>query len=67
MGMQGLGKITGRGLPRGWPTLVCVGASCGKTLLAAGFLVRGATQFGEDGLGLLSRRERASYVGGVDR
>ena len=49
-GIQGLDEITGGGLPRGRPTLVCGGAGCGKTLLAAEFLVRGATQFGEPGV-----------------
>ena len=34
-GIQGLDEITGGGLPRGRPTLVCGGAGCGKTLLAA--------------------------------
>jgi circadian clock protein KaiC len=37
-------------LPRGRPTLVCGGAGCGKTLLAAEFLVRGATEFGDPGV-----------------
>ena len=45
-GVQGLDEITGGGLPRGRPTLVCGSAGCGKTLLAMEFLVRGATQFG---------------------
>ena len=49
-GIQGLDEITGGGLPQGRPTLVCGGAGCGKTLLAAEFLVRGATQFGEAGV-----------------
>jgi circadian clock protein KaiC len=49
-GIQGLDEITGGGLPRGRPTLVCGGAGCGKTLLAAEFLVRGAIQFGEPGV-----------------
>ncbi|HEY8503090.1 MAG TPA: circadian clock protein KaiC [Gemmataceae bacterium] len=49
-GIQGLDEITGGGLPRGRPTLVCGGAGCGKTLLAAEFLVRGATEFGEPGV-----------------
>jgi len=49
-GIQGLDEITSGGLPRGRPTLVCGGAGCGKTLLAAEFLVRGATQFGEPGV-----------------
>jgi len=49
-GIQGLDEITGGGLPRGRPTLVCGGAGCGKTLLAAEFLVRGAVQFNEPGV-----------------
>src|ERR1700677_5342534 len=49
-GIQGLDEITGGGLPRGRPTLVCGGPGCGKTLLAAEFLVRGAMQFGEPGV-----------------
>ena len=49
-GIDGLDQITGGGLPRGRPTLVCGTAGCGKTLLAMEFLVRGATQFGEPGV-----------------
>ena len=49
-GIQGLDEITGGGLPRGRPTLVCGGAGCGKTLFAAEFLVRGAVQFDEPGV-----------------
>jgi len=49
-GIQGLDEITGGGLPRGRPTLVCGGPGCGKTLLAAEFLVRGAVQFDEPGV-----------------
>src|ERR1039457_1525500 len=49
-GIQGLDEITGGGLPRARPTLVCGGAGCGKTLLAAEFLVRGAALFGEAGV-----------------
>ena len=49
-GIQGLDEITGGGLPRGRPTLVCGSAGCGKTLLAMEFLVRGATQYGEPGV-----------------
>src|SRR5438132_11564750 len=49
-GIQGLDEITGGGLPRGRPSLVCGGAGCGKTLLAVEFLVRGAVQFGEPGV-----------------
>jgi circadian clock protein KaiC len=49
-GIQGLDEITGGGLPRGRPTLVCGSAGCGKTLLAVEFLGRGAVQFGEPGV-----------------
>jgi circadian clock protein KaiC len=49
-GIQGLDEITGGGLPRGRPTLICGSAGCGKTLMAMEFLVRGATQFNEPGV-----------------
>jgi len=49
-GIQGLDELTGGGLPRGRPTLICGSAGCGKTLLAMEFLVRGATQHNEPGL-----------------
>src|SRR6476620_5660285 len=49
-GISGLDEITGGGLPKGRPTLVCGSAGCGKTLLAMEFLVRGATEFGEPGV-----------------
>ena len=49
-GIHGLDEITGGGLPKGRPTLLCGGAGCGKTLLAMEFLVRGATQFHEPGV-----------------
>src|SRR6186713_1811791 len=49
-GIKGLDEITGGGLPRGRPTLVCGSAGCGKTLLGLEFLVRGAVQFDEPGV-----------------
>jgi circadian clock protein KaiC len=49
-GIKGLDEITGGGLPKGRPTLVCGGTGCGKTLLAMEFLVRGTTEFGEPGV-----------------
>src|SRR3954451_12113065 len=49
-GIQGLDEITGGGLPRGRPTLVCGSAGCGKTLLSMEFLVRGATEYDEPGV-----------------
>ncbi|MEY2475740.1 MAG: circadian clock protein KaiC [Actinomycetota bacterium] len=49
-GISGLDEVTGGGLPRGRPTLICGPAGCGKTLLAMEFLVRGITQFDEPGV-----------------
>ncbi|MDB5329819.1 MAG: circadian clock protein KaiC [Phycisphaerales bacterium] len=49
-GISGLDEITLGGLPRGRPTLVCGGAGCGKSLFGIEFLVRGATQFNENGV-----------------
>jgi circadian clock protein KaiC len=49
-GIQGLDEITGGGLPRGRPTLVCGAAGCGKTMFAAEFLVCGALQYNEPGV-----------------
>src|SRR3972149_2563550 len=48
--IQGLDEITGGGLPKGRPTLICGGAGCGKTLFAMEFLVRGATLYDEPGV-----------------
>lgn len=49
-GIAGLDEVTGGGLPTGRPTLVCGSAGCGKTMLGAEFLVRGATQYDEPGV-----------------
>jgi circadian clock protein KaiC len=49
-GISGLDEITEGGLPQGRPTLVCGAAGCGKTMLAAEFIVRGATEMGEPGV-----------------
>ncbi|EJE50978.1 RecA-superfamily ATPase possibly involved in signal transduction [Acidovorax sp. CF316] len=49
-GISGLDEITEGGLPAGRPTLVCGAAGCGKTMLAAEFLVRGATEYDEPGV-----------------
>lgn len=48
--IQGFDEITGGGLPKGRPTLVCGGAGCGKTLFAMEFLVSGATIYNEPGV-----------------
>ena len=49
-GIQGLDELTGGGLPKERPTLLCGSAGCGKTLLAMEFLVRGAVDCGEPGV-----------------
>src|ERR1700733_11160314 len=49
-GIQGLDDVTGGGLPRGRPTLVCGSAGCGKTLFAMEFLVCGAMEYNEPGV-----------------
>lgn len=49
-GIQGLDEITGGGLPRGRPTLVCGGPGCGKTILSMEFLINGARLFDEPGV-----------------
>jgi circadian clock protein KaiC len=41
-GIQGLDEITGGGLPKGRPTLICGSAGCGKTMFAMQFLINGA-------------------------
>ena len=60
-GIQGLDEITGGGLPRGRPTLVCGAAGCGKTLMAVEFLVRGALNYNEPGV-LMAFEETADEL-----
>lgn len=52
-GIERLDHITGGGLPDGRPPLVFGGPGCGKTMLAAEFLVRGATRLDEPGVFML--------------
>lgn len=49
-GIEGLDEVTGGGLPRGRPTLICGSAGCGKTLFALEFVVHGAVRYGEPGV-----------------
>jgi circadian clock protein KaiC len=60
-GITGLDEITGGGIPRGRPTLICGGAGCGKSLMSMEILVRGITEFGEPGV-LVSFEEPARDV-----
>jgi circadian clock protein KaiC len=57
-GIHGLDAITGGGLPRGRPTLICGGAGSGKTLFGMEFLIRGIQHHGEAGV-FMSFEERA--------
>ena len=61
-GIQGLDEITGGGLPRGRTSLVCGGAGSGKTLLGLEFLVRGARDYGENGV-FMAFEETAKELG----
>jgi circadian clock protein KaiC len=68
-GIKGLDEITGGGLPRGRPTLVCGDAGSGKTILAMQFLVRGITEFGEPGVFIAfeeSAQELATNMSSMD-
>lgn len=49
-GITGFDEITGGGLPKGRPTLVCGGAGCGKTVFGMEVLLKGALQYGEPGV-----------------
>ena len=64
-GIRGLDEVTGGGLPRGRPTLVCGPAGSGKTLLAMEFLVRGITQFDEPGVFVAFEETREDLVANV--
>lgn len=61
-GIRGLDEITGGGLPRGRPTLICGGPGSGKTLLALTFLANGALFFDEPGV-LMTFEENADEIG----
>ncbi len=61
-GIAGLDEITGGGLPRGRPTLVCGAAGCGKTMLAAEFLISGATQQNEPGVFMMFEESAAELT-----
>jgi circadian clock protein KaiC len=64
-GITGLDEVTGGGLPRGRPTLICGPAGCGKTLLATEFLVRGITEFNKPGVFIAFEETAADLVANV--
>jgi circadian clock protein KaiC len=49
-GITGLDEITGGGIPKGRPTLICGEAGSGKTLMSIEFIIRGAIQYDEPGV-----------------
>ena len=60
-GISGFDDVTGGGVPKGRPTLVCGSAGCGKSLFAAEFLIRGAMDYGEPGV-LMTFEETADDI-----
>lgn len=64
-GIVGLDEITEGGLPANRPTLVCGAAGCGKTMLAAEFIVRGATQFDEPGVFMMFEESSQELIGNM--
>lgn len=49
-GISGFDEITGGGLPKGRPSLVCGSSGCGKTLFALEFLIHGVVDSKEPGV-----------------
>ncbi|MEO5696841.1 MAG: circadian clock protein KaiC [Burkholderiaceae bacterium] len=64
-GIRGLDEVTEGGFPRGRPTLVCGSAGCGKTMLAAEFLLRGAVEHGEHGVFMMFEESEAELLQNV--
>jgi len=60
-GIAGLDEITGGGLPKGRPTLLCGEAGSGKSLMSIEFIVRGALEFNEPGV-FMAFEERADEL-----
>src|SRR5688572_22385987 len=49
-GISGLDEVTTGGFPEGRPVLICGSAGSGKTLFAAQFIVKGITDYNENGV-----------------
>jgi circadian clock protein KaiC len=64
-GITGFDEITGGGVPKGRPALICGAAGCGKTLFSVEFLVRGARQFDEPGVFLAFEETREELAKNV--
>jgi circadian clock protein KaiC len=64
-GILGLDEITGGGLPKGRPSLVCGGAGCGKTVLGMQFLVNGANLYNEAGVFMSFQESEQELISNV--
>ena len=64
-GIRGLDEITLGGFPRGRPTLVCGAAGSGKTMLAAEFIVHGATKYDEPGVFMMFEESEEELAGNL--
>ena len=64
-GIKGFDEITGGGLPRGRPSLVCGPPGAGKSLFALQFLVNGVTRYAEPGVFLAFEESRAEVLANV--
>lgn len=64
-GIAGFDLISGGGLPKGRPTLVCGSAGSGKTLFAMEFLVKGITQYDEPGVFIAFEETRSDLTQNV--
>ena len=61
-GIKGLDEVSGGGLPKGRPILVCGSAGAGKTLLGTQFLVQGIQEYDEPGVFLSFEESTADLV-----
>lgn len=64
-GIAGLDEIMEGGFPQGRPTLICGSAGCGKTLMAAQFLMKGITDFSEPGVFVTFEEPAADLIKNV--
>ncbi|MCX6960673.1 MAG: circadian clock protein KaiC, partial [Verrucomicrobia bacterium] len=65
-GIFGLDEITGGGLPKGRPTIVCGGAGCGKTVMGMQFLVNGAVLYNEPGVFMSFQESEQELISNVE-
>lgn len=64
-GIKGLDEITYGGLPKGRTTLIAGSAGSGKTILGMEYLVKGATEFNENGVFMAFEETESELVSNV--